>query len=352
MSDSNVRILGDVDLSGLLVFDRNFTEFPTTPQSGTLVVKDGTTYIYTELTSIPGYFTWQPIGQKQTAYLFTQTTSSATWTVNHNLNTTNFTYFVYNSQHQLVETTIQNTSIDTAVLTLPSAMTGTAVFFSIQYLGAPVVEADSVIITTLELKDSSGTLTVNDQPIATTTYVANAISDAIFNPLAGEEMDTLASVTARGSTTSDALTLTNTTSSTSTTTGALVVSGGVGVEEQLTANTVATTKLTVDGIAAIDTSTLVTTTTQSDQVLDIISASSVRSVKYLVQATNGIEYQVVELLVIHNGASVSFVEYANVSTGGDLANFDADISGTNLRLLTTPTNENTTFKTVRTSITQ
>jgi len=55
-------------------------------------------------------------------------------------------------------------------------------------------------------------------------------------------------------------------------------------------------------------------------------------------------------LVIHNGTTASVTEYGAVSTGNDLASFDADISGGNIRLLATPTNATTTFKLVRTTI--
>jgi hypothetical protein len=47
------------------------------------------------------------------------------------------------------------------------------------------------------------------------------------------ESDTLSSVTARGATTSDAITISNTTEATDSTTGALIVSGGVGVAKDL-----------------------------------------------------------------------------------------------------------------------
>ena len=44
------------------------------------------------------------------------------------------------------------------------------------------------------------------------------------------------------------------------------------------------------------------------------------------------------------------VEYANVATGADLADFDADVSGGNVRLLVTPVNAATTFKVMKTLV--
>lgn len=48
------------------------------------------------------------------------------------------------------------------------------------------------------------------------------------------EFDTLATVTSRGSTTSSALSITNNTSSTTTTSGALIITGGIGIGENIT----------------------------------------------------------------------------------------------------------------------
>lgn len=73
------------------------------------------------------------------------------------------------------------------------------------------------------------------------------------------ETDTLETVTTRGSTSSNAVSITNATSSTSTGTGALTVTGGVGVGENLSVggNAVITGDLTVNGT---------TTTVNSNEV--------------------------------------------------------------------------------------
>lgn len=60
---------------------------------------------------------------------------------------------------------------------------------------------------------------------------------------AGAEIDTLESVTARGASSTYAITLSNTTESSSITTGALIVSGGIGVAKRIN-----TLNLTVNGI--------------------------------------------------------------------------------------------------------
>jgi hypothetical protein len=96
--------------------------------------------------------------------------------------------------------------------------------------------------------------------------------------------------------------------------------------------------------------TLTTSTTTVDQVLDSISASTFRSVKYHIQVTSSTSYHVTEVMVIHDGTDTFITEYGTVTTSGSLATFTADVSGGNLRLLTTPTNAVTTYKVIATAI--
>lgn len=94
------------------------------------------------------------------------------------------------------------------------------------------------------------------------TWANNTLAEAGIQPAGSyltSESDTLQSVTGRGATTNVALSITNTTTSTTTTTGALKVSGGVGIVENLNVggNAVITGNLTVNGT---------TTTVNSNEV--------------------------------------------------------------------------------------
>ena len=51
--------------------------------------------------------------------------------------------------------------------------------------------------------------------------------------------------------------------------------------------------------------------------------------------TQGSNYQVSEILVIHNGTTVSSTEYAMLDTNGSLVTFTFDINSGNVRLLAT-----------------
>lgn len=99
-------------------------------------------------------------------------------------------------------------------------------------------------------------------------------------------------------------------------------------------------------------SNTVAITTDTQEIVDTFTASSWRTAKYTVQiseaATN---YHSTDILLIHDGAVVHKVEYAVVTTTGELGTFDADINTGSVRLLFTATSAtNKTLKVVRTLI--
>jgi hypothetical protein len=171
------------------------------------------------------------------------------------------------------------------------------------------------------------------------TLDAAAFRTAINAQVSGSyltaEVDTLATVTGRGATTGTALTLTNATNATSSSTGALVITGGLAVNANvyvkgtfLDANSAGTI------ISARDTIQAVVATTTSTAV-DTWAAATYRAVKYLVQITQGTNYQFSEIVVVHNGTTTQMTEYAVVETNGALGTFTADVSAGNARLLVT-----------------
>jgi hypothetical protein len=82
----------------------------------------------------------------------------------------------------------------------------------------------------------------------------------------------------------------------------------------------------------------------------VLGAAVWRSVKYQVQVTSGSAYQFTEISIVHDGTTVYKSEYGTVLSGALLATFDADISGGNIRLLTTPVNAVTVYKGLATMV--
>lgn len=106
----------------------------------------------------------------------------------------------------------------------------------------------------------------------------------------------------------------------------------------------------IGAYAKVESSSFTLPTTAANQSIGAVSVSTARSIKYTVQVAAGTSYQVSEILLIHDDTNVSMTQYGVVTTGSELATFDADISASYVRLLTTPVNANTTFKIVRSAI--
>jgi len=101
--------------------------------------------------------------------------------------------------------------------------------------------------------------------------------------------------------------------------------------------------LTYDGTYWVNDYTVTaTTSTVSQTSIHTLSASSYRSIEYMIQATQGSNYHVTKVLAIHNGTLAYPTEYGTLYTNGSLGTFDVDISGGNMRLLVTPTSSSST----------
>jgi hypothetical protein len=75
----------------------------------------------------------------------------------------------------------------------------------------------------------------------------------------------------------------------------------------------------------------------SATTIDTMSTSTYRSAKYVIQVTNGSNYQVMEALLISNGTTATVTTYGSVSTGASLGTVSATQSGSNALLQFTGT---------------
>ena len=119
--------------------------------------------------------------------------------------------------------------------------------------------------------------------------------------------------------------------------------GNIGI-----GTTYPTEKLSVSGNISINDNSSygsILVTTQSLNTVGIHSVlpiSSYRSVEYTIQASRGNNYHLSKILSIHNGTITYNSEYGSVYNNGQVAIFDVDISGGNIRLLSTPTSSTQT----------
>ena len=92
-----------------------------------------------------------------------------------------------------------------------------------------------------------------------------------------------------------------------------------------------------------------TTTTTSASTIDSFTAATYRSAQYQIQITQGSNYHVTTLNVLHDGTTVYLNEFGTIRTGASLASFDADIDSGNVRVRATPTTDSSTvFKLTKT----
>lgn len=124
--------------------------------------------------------------------------------------------------------------------------------------------------------------------------------------------------------------------------------------DDVTFNTVSVTagSLTIDSVSRLETaSQTLATTTQT--AIDTFATTDYRSCKYTVQATDTVssEYQVAEILLIHDGTTAYITTYGIIHTGAsEIVTFDADVNAGNVRLLATGASANSTqYKVTRIS---
>jgi len=88
------------------------------------------------------------------------------------------------------------------------------------------------------------------------------------------------------------------------------------------------------------------TTTTADQLIHTFAKTDFRTVKYIAQIEHDSDnkYHSEEILLTHNGTTVGMTTYAQILLDSNLGTFDADISGSTVRLKFTPTYTNTSVK--------
>jgi hypothetical protein len=131
---ADLNILARMNLgTDATVIHSSVTSFPVTPSDGELAFKSGILYIYATIDAVT---TWFPLTNKKYTYVHQQAIAAASWVVEHNFNTDEFGYFVYDANHDLIlaEHTIVNSNSFT--IDLSEATTGmVVVVFNVDDVG-------------------------------------------------------------------------------------------------------------------------------------------------------------------------------------------------------------------------
>jgi hypothetical protein len=127
---------------------------------------------------------------------------------------------------------------------------------------------------------------------------------------------------------------------TATTTPAITLTLGDITPSSVSTPSVAITNA---GSSSINTLTKTTTTSVTQTSVATFSTTSLGAAKFIVRMVQGTNIQVIELLLVTDGTTVYITQYGSVASGSDVSTFDADISGSNCRLLATPASASSTI---------
>lgn len=101
---------------------------------------------------------------------------------------------------------------------------------------------------------------------------------------------------------------------------------------------IVTEKKTKDKNSKRDTATKTATTEFS---LDTFAHASFRAARYIVAMSRGSDFHSTEIVLVHDGSAVTMTQYGTLKSAS-LATFDADISGSDVRLRCTPASATST----------
>lgn len=93
-----------------------------------------------------------------------------------------------------------------------------------------------------------------------------------------------------------------------------------------------------------------TKTSTDEFALDTFARTDFRAARYIVAMTEGSDFHSTEIMLVHDGSTVTMTQYGTLKSKS-LATFDADVSGSDVRLLCTPASASSTvIKFDRTSV--
>lgn len=121
--------------------------------------------------------------------------------------------------------------------------------------------------------------------------------------------------------------------------------------ERITIDTDTVNKTITINVSGENVGNLLTTSSDTNQVLDSFNPNTYRTCKYTIQALSGTQVHSCEVILTHNDIKTSLSQYGIVkSTRFNLFTLNSDIVSGNVVLYITPSNDNTQIDFIRTSI--
>lgn len=178
---AEIQLLGDLALSGALVMGKNEASFPLNPRIGTIIIKDQCLFAYIK---IGGLETWYPFANKTNSYIHSQGLASSTWTVTHNLGTTDVWIQVKDSDGNIIYVAKQDVNENTFTLNFTTEITGTVVVVAPDTVNVPEVKSSLINVADVVVIDSSGVM-INGSYALTSANIQSQIDTAIAGVIDG-----------------------------------------------------------------------------------------------------------------------------------------------------------------------
>ena len=343
--NNDLTVTGNLDVKGTTTFIES-----TTVQVTDKNLEIGKVASPTDSTADGGGITL--LGATNKTILWDQANSN--WTASENWNIASGKAFKINNTSVLNATTLGSGVTGSSLTSVGTIGTGTwqGTVIGSTYGGTGVNNGSSTItiggnVTMSGAYTFAGTLTANTTvtfptsgTLATTTnatfgsgstWNGNVIGAAYGGTgVANNAASTLTISGAYGTT----LTVSGTTSVTLPTSGTLATLAGTETLTNKSFNSAINYQASAVTIAN-DNVVQATVATTSATTVDSWAKATYRSAKYLVQVTQGSNYQVSEIMVIQDGTNTYMTEFAVIETNGVLATFTSSISGSNALLTVT-----------------
>jgi hypothetical protein len=178
MAAKDVKFLANLGLHGSLRFLEVNADFPLTPSIGDVILKGTELFAYVQ---IGDFTTWYPFANKTNAYIHNQGIAQTTWTVTHNLGTTDIWTQIRDSSNNIVYANISNITVNSFQLDFTEAIMGTVVVVAPDSIDVPAVTTSVINVGNVEITGSD--ITINGESVLTGGSFADVATTGLFSDL-------------------------------------------------------------------------------------------------------------------------------------------------------------------------
>jgi hypothetical protein len=164
VANNQIDILANLRVSGALVLDKDFNEFPVNPKIGTLVIKDRCLYGYIKIGDLE---TWYPFATRTASYIHVQAVPMEIWEVSHNLGSEELWYQIKDPNGNIIyPSEIEYVSPDVVRVKFTEPAIGNALFVAPDAMSVPSLKTTRIEVGSTVVIDTAG-MTVDGERVLT-----------------------------------------------------------------------------------------------------------------------------------------------------------------------------------------